>query len=403
MRKLSLVMIVLCLALLVIGVPAGAQEDTHPLADMLALVPREAASIDGGMISYVDYAAIFSQRDGTYPENAAEYAEILADERGSHLFFANSFRLMSGLSSWVQYLNIGAPESLQLHGFEWFDIERALTFGAPPAVGNIVAGDFNPLLIRLAFAARDYTSEVIGDVEVLCWEEGCDQGQRVDVRGRHPGVIFGGDLGRREPVALLPDMLLNSASFETLSAMLDVQAGESASLMDSPEFQSLVAALTSGDWQVLQVNFVTYDDVMKASIPETIDVQPDDLGNLLPYGAAALADLQDGDDQISLVALAYGGEATAEAAALEVTNRLAGFDPSHWFQDFNVTVEEPRVFVDEETGMAVAIAALRYPLPSNEPDENGRLISSGMVYRTWINAIYRRQFYPIAGEIASFP
>lgn len=403
MRKLSMVMVVLCLALLAAGVPAGTQEDAHPLAAMLALVPREAASIEGGMISYADYAAIFSQRDGTYPENAAEYAEILADEQGSHLFYANAFRLISGLSSWAQYLNIGAPTSLQLQGFEWFDIERTLTFGAPPSVGNILAGDFDPALIRAAFAARDYTSEMIGDVEVLCWQEGCDQGQQIDVRGREPGVIFGGELGRREPVALLPDMLLNSASFETLNAMLDVQAGESASLMDSPEFQSLVAALTSSDWEILQVNFLTYDDVMQAGVPQTLDVQPNDLGELLPYGAAALADLQDGDDQISLVALAYGSEAMAEAAAQEVANRLAGFDPSLWFEDFNVTVEEPSVFVDEETGMAVAIAALRYPLPTNEPDENGRLISSGMVYRTWINAIYRREFYPIAGELVSLP
>ena len=198
-------------------------------------------------------------------------------------------------------------------------------------------------------------------------------------------------------------MLLNSASFDTLGAMLDVHSGESASLMDSPEFRSLVAALTSGEWDVLQVNFLTYADAMQASIPETIDVQPEDLGELLPYGAAALADLQDGDEQISLIALAYGGEATAETAAQEVANRLAGFDPSRWFEDFNVTVDEPSVFVDEETGIAVAIAALRYPLPTNEPDENGRLISSGMVYRTWINAIFRRQFYPIAGELVSFP
>ena len=50
--------------LLVLALPAAAQEPQHPLAQMFAVIPQSAVSEPGSFISYVDNRAAFSQRGG---------------------------------------------------------------------------------------------------------------------------------------------------------------------------------------------------------------------------------------------------------------------------------------------------------------------------------------------------
>src|SRR5690606_32992724 len=127
------------------------------------------------------------------------------------------------------------PEAAELLGFEWFDIDQSLYFGVPPTAGGILRGQFDPERVRAAFEARDFAAETIDGVKVLCWIEGCDQGLMVDVRSRNPANPFGGNLGRREPVALLPNLLLNSPAIEVVDAMIQAATGAAPSLLDDPD------------------------------------------------------------------------------------------------------------------------------------------------------------------------
>jgi hypothetical protein len=137
-------------------------------------------------------------------------------------------------------------------------------------------------------------------------------------------------------------------------------------------------------------------------------------GPLPGYNLAALADLEDGGDQIALVALVYDDEAEAQAAAAEMTRRIAAFsnpqsdDDTPYLENVEGVVDEPRVYHSESTDLYVAIAVARYPMPPSElvsmvdgepvdegNDEPTTCVSSGLLHRFWINTIFQRSFYPL--------
>ena len=58
-------------------------------------------------------------------------------------------------------------------------------------------------------------------------------------------------------------------------------------------------------------------------------------------------------------------------------------------------VDKPHVYVSGVTGKSAAVVSVRYPTPSDEPDETGKLIASGLLFQRWIQAVYTQSFYPL--------
>lgn len=395
MRLRSLLM--LFSLLLILALPTAAQEPQHPLAQMFAVIPQSGVSEPGSFISYVDNRAAFSQRGGSFSANSREFSQLLGDDDARALWMANALRVASGMPDWTQYLMQIHPEAAELLGFEWFDIDQSLYFGVPPTAGGILRGQFDPERVRAAFEARDFAAETIDGVKVLCWIEGCDQGLMVDVRSRNPANPFGGNLGRREPVALLPNLLLNSPAIEVVDAMIQAATGAAPSLLDDPDYVAvadLISELGAADVELIQLHIYRQADIVDFSVPESLAAVIDTLGPLPPYSIAVLADLQDGETQIALAALVYDAAAPAEQGADELTARITSFDPRGEFAEDGVEVDVPLVYTSAAGDRFVAVAALRYPDPPSDPGDEP-LIQSGRIFRRWLNGLLRREFYPI--------
>jgi hypothetical protein len=383
--------------LLILALPAAAQEPEHPLAQMFAVIPQSRVSESGSFISYVDYRAAFSQRGGSFSANSREFSQLLGDDDARALWMANALRVASGMPDWTQYLMQIHPEAVELLGFEWFDIDQSLSFGVPPTDGAILRGEFDAERVRAAFEARDFAAETIDGVKVLCWIEGCDQGLAMDVRSRNPANPFGGNLGRREPVALLPNLLLNSAEIETVTGMIAAATGAAPSLLDDPDYAAiadLISELGAADVELIQLHIYRQADIVDFSVPESLASVVDTLGPLPPYSIAALADLQDGETQIALAALVYETAEPAETAAGELTARIASFDSRDEFTEAQVEIDSSQVFTSAAGDRFVAVGSLRYPLPSNDSSDD-TLTQSGLIYRRWLNGFFRREFYPV--------
>jgi hypothetical protein len=81
---------------------------------------------------------------------------------------------------------------------------------------------------------------------------------------------------------------------------------------------------------------------------------------------------------------------------------LENFDPAGHFAEYGVSGDEPHVYEDTRTGLAVAIASISYPLPTDEPTGGGpQLTRPGLYYWIWMNAVGRREFVPLATTIPS--
>ncbi len=110
--------------------------------------------------SYADYRLLEAARGISTPtkadfDNRTETARIwLAAGGGLSAGFP--------MQDLMQYLE-GMEEAV---GFGWFDVNRALSFGQPPAIGNVLAGDFDAASIAAAFEARGFTGSAAGDVTV---------------------------------------------------------------------------------------------------------------------------------------------------------------------------------------------------------------------------------------------
>lgn len=400
--KLFRLYCVLLIVLVAVIAPGAAQDDEHPLLQMLALVP-DTPGVRETLVSYADYRAMEAVR-GIDTPTAADF-EDRSDLSG--LWIASSMGLSSGLPLHNLMLMLEGLE--EATGFGFFDIDRSLTFGTPPGMGLVLGGNFDHESINAAFAARDFEATTQNDVTVLCGPNGCDSGTEMNLQDRNPANPFGGDFGRAEPLALLPGGLLaNSANDDVLESMLAVREDEADSLADAEDYRAIVeAAADMGT--VIQANFVSPMLLMLDPVSilgprataeniAALEEQLQAYNPLPPYTVAGLVDVGAGEDQIALVALAYADAEIAQAAAEEVVQRLqtgTSFVTNTPFtevlQEREMTIDEPYVYESADTGLAIAMIPLRYPVPGNEPQDGSPTFSpSGLGYRFLINALMRR-------------
>jgi len=401
MRFLLLV-IVLCTGLSI----AHAQEtESTPLLDMLALVPdTESIYQTAPIVSYADYDAVAAARgiDSITPQDILDRAEI------SRLWLAAMNGLISGPRMDYMFQQI---ETMQVtSGFVWTDVDQALTFGEPPAMGQIFAADFDPTAISDAFTARGFSSEQIDDVTLICGPDGCDSGLKINLIDADPAHPFGGELGHKEPLAVTPDYLFNSPDIAVVNTILDARAGEQPSLIENPYFSAAAhAVIQTGT--VRQVQFFSITDVgfFPPLISEQGVVEREPVAALPPYTLAVFADTYQDGEQFATVALVYDDAEVAKEAASALDERAPEYVSIRTRRAFSETLEDAGavldpayVVKDAETGKAVVLLTARYPMPPDTlqtVDGLETYIASSLLFRQIISDVYARAFTLIGVDL----
>lgn len=395
-------MLLVCL-LLPLSLAAQDEMPEHPLFTMLANVPATATipTEDRPIIeiSYVDYRALEQARPGV---PSPESWEALNNDANFQLWVANMARVTSGWPYLNQYFR-DAANMPEVMGFDLFDIDRTFAFGSPPGAGFIFDGDFDAEAIAAAHNAREYTQSEVEGVTLWCGPVGCDDGTKVDPVNRNLANIFGGDLGRQQPFALVPGHILQSGDLATLNSMIDTHVGKSDSLLDLNEYRAIAEAITEPQDETLdllvQVQFLLPSNLTGDPLGPDLTPILENYGTLPAYSLAGVVDRQEGEFQVAMLAVAYLTEEDATQAAEELTNRLASFpinveQPNTLLiedESISASIDEARVYYSEAADRWVAIAAIRYPLPAETADSD-RPAPSGVVYRLWFRAYVTRSF-----------
>lgn len=402
----------LALALVAGAVPAwaGTPDDTDPtILSALGSVP-DTSDVRQQIVSWVDYRAVEAARPGAaQPTSLAELQALMdADDPAGALWMAAFMGLQSGSGDLVRYLFASGHDWPRVVGFDFFDVDRELAFGAPPADGIVLEGRFDPAVIGATLGARQFTSTPAGEATLWCGPDGCDEGLMVDVAGRDVADPFGGDLGRKQPLAVSEAALSSSAAIETVQGMLDARADDIPSLADDPLWVATATAL-AGEGMPIQATFVPATELgwdparflgenlteeeLRARLAELAE-------GFEPIAPALLLGIGDGateSEQVVTLALAYATLEDAELAADVLPRRLETMDSVRTGQplrellaDRGVTSVEGRA-EPIEAGGALTILTLRAPLAGDEPEPGSdRFEASSMLYRLFIQMIFSR-------------
>jgi hypothetical protein len=423
MRIARLFVALLLGALIVVGVSAQ-EEETPPILQILALVPDTARQ---GLVGYSDVRAAEQARPGAaQPESFAELMQLRDAEDDSANLWVGAFP-GSGFGM-AQYL-LNAGETLpQVMGFDLLDIDRAVTFGEPPAVGDIFMGDFNRAAINLVLTEQGFVENEVNGLQAWCGEAGCDRGTQTNLTQRDPALLFGGDLGRKQPIVLTEDFLFSSADLNVIEAMTERAKGEKRSLAEVPEYQTAVKAMTSDpDTLLRQAYFVhplqinpygltsslvfemlenTDMEELSDNVEEARAAIQELYGELPAYRLVAYADYADADYQYASVILVYEDVADAQTAVELIPQRIEIAQSTVTRRPLKTLLEErgaeltsPMLIEDEATGLSAAVFLWRYSHPATERGEMGLMPVPGLTFRLFQQQIFARDTMWLAYDI----
>jgi hypothetical protein len=396
------ILIALCL-LFALAFSGAAQDATEispepsemtPFLRALSLIPNTSAVREATPVfSYADYHAALEARGMPVPESLSGYLD--GGEADGPL---STSLPPAGPSTMLQYLFAGGPEYPQTVGFDFFEIAQAVEFGTPPAMGQVLLGDFDTAMILDAYTQRGYTA--VDDL--LCPADGCDTGMKQNIAERNPANPFGGHLGRSEPIFVGDGVLLNSPDEPLVEAMAAAYDGSASSLADAPEFQAIAGVLAeypyvSAVMAVSPLAVTTLDPRMMTENPEaaeallaSLEAEP-----LAPYTMTAFASAADGENEYGLALLVYVNAAAAQDAAAVIDNRLAALESVRTRQTYadilNAagTLEPAQVVTDEATGLSVVVVRVTAPQPTNE-EMDGQIVRSHLAFNRFVQMLYMR-------------
>lgn len=384
----------------------NAQYDGTNIIELLSAVPDNLENRES-LISYVDYRAMETARDGaaTY-ETWDEFMD--SDETIEEgIFMAALLGITSG-PDFVSRMFGGGDLWEETIGFDFFDIDRALSFGTIPSHADVLAGEFDTEAIATAFTARDFTSESLGEFDLWCGADGCDKGMDIDVQNRNLGNPFGGDLGRRQPLFVSENLLISSSAFPVLILAEDAVSNKVDSLGDNPTYIAAVNGINP-DNIIIQATFVYFtqivpniglDIITDTDVDiEAIQQQMTELRDMPQYEMLMFADTATDTEQVAYVTLVYFSLEDAESAVETVPERFATMDsyairrPIHeLFEERGVTEIVSTAVMDAENDRALAIFEFHAPIASSDEDDLGPtgFMASSMVYRLLVQMLFQR-------------
>lgn len=429
-----------------LAMPAAAGEGTPDLATLLRLLPDAGeTTASAPVFGYVDLAAIATSAGVTAPASDADFTAL--DDERRRAWVDAMRRIQAGPPDVVGYpVGVGrrAAGSVEALGINWFDIDAAMTFWQPPSTVTVIAGPTgfaDPAKVGPALTARGFAERQLDGFAV--WHRLDDNamalGQKDDLA---EGDFLLGRLPRASRVAVKGGIVVHASNWPALGMVAATEAGK---MPPSPAGRLSIAILggieqaTGAD--LLQATAFMLRDIGSAEDPgglfsEFVTAPSFDLDGLrkaidpgmpgprLPlYPLAFLADMQDGADQLAVIALPYPDRESADEAVIVLADRLLAWSPGEGtsplldqvrgtiekhvverddvagatFATFIATIaagEEERKAVSalaDTAGGAVAMVAVRYPAAGA-----GAGAEAGAVFRTWMAGIYRRAFTPLA-------
>jgi hypothetical protein len=177
--------------------------DAAPLLDLLSLVPDTLTVREGTpLISFANFRSAVADSP-SQPQTREDFAAMQDEERQS--WFAALRRLRSGPTDLLQYALPMIETMPELLGFEWFDIDAALSYGTPPRMGMLLTVADSSEALAEHLRSREFEETTFEGVTI--WQRQAD-GQ-VNIARREPGDPFVGPLGMAARIAVLPEHLLD--------------------------------------------------------------------------------------------------------------------------------------------------------------------------------------------------
>ena len=413
-RKITLLAFSLLLIL-----PISAQdapEEVLPFLRILSYVPDIPAARTE--LYYADIEASVASRVGVPQFDSIEEWNAADDTRRAWLF-----ALPTALPRFRDFLIPIIDEGVAVTGIDIFKLKQSVAFGQLPAVGTILAGNFDNDAIVAAYTSNDWLIErEDDDLILLCSVGGCDDGDTIDFAGRNPANPFGGELGRKEPIALVDGFIFNSADFTMLRSILTVRAGDSRSLADAPDIQTAALALAE-QGLIRQVVIFPHDavnniDFAGISLGEaaTAEQMQDYLATLgetlIPVPASRLmliaetADVETGM-QAGHFILIYSTDEIAQSAAdalqtnleADILNSMVTKIPySEMISERGeLTVQ---VIANPDTDLYAVMVSINAPLYM--PDDTDVIGTGDIQFRLWFDFIIRRDTLWLVSSIPEF-
>jgi|GEM_PF-3634698 len=213
----------------------------HPLQTLFALLPAplEAMLLTDDppriSLSYVDLQ-LLRQR---YP-----YDQLLSPQ--SRLATVASLASDVAENIFIAEMN----EMPTVTGFSLSDIRQILVFGEPPARVAFLRGEFDGDAIRAAFTAAGYAIDPsVSAYTRICHPEGCTESTKTDLRERNLGIPFGGEIGRKDALALFEsdvageDLLITTPNDELFEAAVAQASSGVSSTFSHPVWTTVGALL----------------------------------------------------------------------------------------------------------------------------------------------------------------
>lgn len=414
MKFLKLIAVVLVVMMVM---PLSAQIDradmgSDELAALLVFVPDTAEA--RRWVTYGDFRAGEAGRGLPFTPESYNFFDNPPEELPRALWN------MSVPHGGMQLAYLGTYGELpQTLGFDFFQIDRSLVWGQPPDQGFVLEGDFDEEAIRAAHEGRGFVESEVGGFPVWCAEAGCDTGLEQNLAERQLADIFGGDLGRKFPRALVGDVMLSAGLDTTLERMVEVSTDEGNSLADAEDIQALVAAI-DGDHYLRSAQIASPFDfpefnpavllgerAIEEQIAELMERLEESREFMPLYSAVVFADIATSESESVVIGLAYLDEASATTAGETITSLINATESivirRPWAELIaeRGTLHAPEVFYAEDADRYVTLITISKPLPPNEPGDMSMYIQSGMLYRLISDAFMRRDLMWLAPTLGN--
>jgi hypothetical protein len=354
---------------------SSSSESRDPFEDLLAMVPDdEIGHSEYSELTYTNYQAM---------AEAWHVADVTDDDI---LNETEKGRL------WLSV--VAAPPSLTVEnsasffsamydtmGFTLSDIHQALHYGPPPVDGSIVTGDIDLDAVRTALSHRGFTSYELAGFKVWCGAIGCENGITQNLQKLDSTNIFGGRFGREEPIAVMPGLLLDSASLQTLMGMVAVQVDRQPSLLELDDYQHFAEVITT-QGTVLEAYtlnpelIATWEQfALPEGIRENVIASASAFGELPAYKFVGFAHVWSNNTFFTQIVLLYDDPETAGRAAQELHTRFANAAPMSSrdyrnYQELFANSAHGELLtpaIHEGQDYAAAILSLRWDLPDGQP------------------------------------
>jgi hypothetical protein len=396
---------------------APAQAEPSPLLRMLAFAP-DTRDIRAGEVSYVDFQALVSsQRGAAQPKNYQEWLAIQSQKTPGAGRFMAALRGIS-VGSADLALQFARPEGMvKALGIDPFTIQRILSIGTPPSTALVLDGTFDPAAIGQALETKKYQKQPdLGSFALWCSVDGCDTGTKLNPAGREPGNPFGGNLGRKQPIAASTAQVFSSASYPLMQTMAKATGGRQASLAATPEYLSSAEAFMAAG-TVLQVYFLNPKSTKDAftlpvgaqagALKEFIEKAKAEFVPIPAYSLVTFAHVVNEDSELAMVALVYDSESDAKTAQDVILSRISKYQSlvtrrplMELIKERQGTLETPQIYASQSTGKHVLVFTLSAPRQPGDatPDSNQVYPASGLLFRLLVNSAMRRDLGWLAIE-----